>query len=76
MHNRFDPSKAAALANKTMIMLDSSQMTSCESFADRHVFQIDAARWDAFTTALAHPPKNNTGLRRLLEHKPASDKVQ
>jgi uncharacterized protein (DUF1778 family) len=65
--------QAAAVANKTVseFLLDSSLTAAFETLADRRVFQLDDARWNAFMTALARPPKDNPGLRRLLAHKPA-----
>jgi uncharacterized protein (DUF1778 family) len=65
--------QAATVANKTVseFLLDSSLTAAFETLADRRVFQLDDARWDEFMTALARPPKNNPGLRRLLAHKTA-----
>jgi uncharacterized protein (DUF1778 family) len=65
--------QAAAIANKTVseFLLDSSLKAAFETLADRRVFQVDEARWEAFMIALARPPKDNPGLRRLLGHKPA-----
>lgn len=68
--------QAAAVANKTVseFLLDSSLTAAFETLADRRVFQLDDTQWDAFMMALAHPPKDNAGLRRLLAHKPAWEK--
>ncbi len=65
--------QAAAVANKTVseFLLDSSLTAAFETLADRRVFQLDDKRWSAFMSALARPPKDNPGLRRLLAHKPA-----
>ena len=65
--------QAAAVANKTVseFLLDSSLTAAFDALADRRVFQLDDESWDAFMTALARPPKDNPGLRRLLAHKPA-----
>jgi uncharacterized protein (DUF1778 family) len=65
--------QAAAVANKTVseFLLDSSLTAAFETLADRRVFQLDDDRWNAFMKALARPPKDNPGLRRLLAHKPA-----
>jgi len=65
--------QAAAVANKTVseFLLDASLTAAFDALADRRVFQLDNKRWNAFMTALARPPKNNPGLRRLLAHKPA-----
>lgn len=68
--------QAAAVANKTVseFLLDSSLTAAFETLADRRVFQLDDKRWNAFMNALAHPPKDNPGLRRLLAHKRAWQK--
>ena len=65
--------QAATVANKTVseFLLDSSLTAAFNTLADRRVFQLDNKRWDAFMAALARPPKDNPGLRRLLAHKPA-----
>jgi uncharacterized protein (DUF1778 family) len=65
--------RAAAVTNKTVteFLLDSSLKAAMDALADRRVFQLDDKRWDAFMSALAKPPKDNPGLRRLLAHKPA-----
>lgn len=65
--------QAAAVANKTVseFLLDSSLTAAFDTLADRRVFQLDDDRWDAFMTALARPPQDNPGFRRLLAHKPA-----
>jgi uncharacterized protein (DUF1778 family) len=65
--------QAAAAANKTVseFMLDSSLTAAFDTLADRRVFVLDDASWDAFMAALERPPKDNAGLRRLLAHKPA-----
>ena len=64
--------QAAAVANKSVseFLLDSSLTAAFETLADRRVFQLDDARWNAFMAALSRPPKENPGLRRLLAHKP------
>lgn len=64
--------QAAAVTNKTVseFLLDSSLTAAFDALADRRVFQLDDKRWDAFMAALARPPKENPGLRRLLAHKP------
>jgi uncharacterized protein (DUF1778 family) len=64
--------QAASIANKTVseFLLDSSLTAAFDTLADRRVFQLDDKRWDAFMTALARPPKNNPGLRKLLAHNP------
>ena len=64
---------AAAASNKTVseFVLHSSLTAAFETLTERRVFQLDETRWKAFTAALAHPPKDNPGLRRLLARKPA-----
>ena len=68
--------QAAAVANKSVseFLLDSSLTAAFETLADHRVFQLDERRWEAFLAALARPPKDNPGLRRLLAHKPAWQK--
>jgi uncharacterized protein (DUF1778 family) len=68
--------KAAAISNKTLteFLLDSGLNAAFDTLADRRVFQLDQARWDAFMAALAAPPKDNVRLRRLLARKPAWDR--
>lgn len=65
--------QAAAATNKTVseFLLDSGLNAAFDALADRRVFQLDEARWDAFQTALAAPPRDNPGLRALLARKPA-----
>ena len=65
--------RAAAVSNKTVseFLLDSSLTAALQTLADRRVFQLEEARWKAFMEALARPPKDNPGLRRLLARKPA-----
>ncbi|HEX4157547.1 MAG TPA: DUF1778 domain-containing protein [Rhizomicrobium sp.] len=64
--------QAAAVVNKTVseFLLDSSLTAAFEALADRRVFQLDEARWNAFVAALVNPPKHNAGLCHLLAHKP------
>ena len=66
---------AAAVAGKTVseFLLDSSLTAAYETLADRRVFHLDDAQWDAFENALSAPPADNPGLRRLLAHKPSWD---
>jgi uncharacterized protein (DUF1778 family) len=68
--------QAATASNKTVteFLIDSGLNAAMDTLADRRVFQLDEKRWNAFMTALAKPPKDNPGLRRLLAHKPAWDK--
>lgn len=64
--------RAAAIVNKTVteFLLDSGLNAALDTLADRRVFQLDAKQWDEFMEALARPPKDNPGLRKLLAHKP------
>jgi uncharacterized protein (DUF1778 family) len=68
--------RAAAVTNKTLteFLLDTGLDAAFDTLADRRVFQLDEKRWDAFTAALAAPPKNNPKLRGLLARKPAWEK--
>jgi uncharacterized protein (DUF1778 family) len=65
--------RAAAVADKTVseFLLDSSLTAAHETLAGRRVFQLDDKQWAAFQSALAKPPKDNPGLRKLLARKPA-----
>jgi len=65
--------QAAAVSNKTVteFLLDSGLNAAFDALADRRVFQLDTKRWNAFMKALANPPKDNPGLRKLLARKPA-----
>ncbi len=65
--------QAATVANKTVseFLLDSSLTAAFDTLADRRVFQLDDKRWKSFMSALARPPKDNPGLRKLLAHKAA-----
>ena len=40
----------------------------------RLIFRLDTKRWRESEKALAQPPKDNPGLRKLLAHKPAWEK--
>ena len=64
--------QAAAVSNKTVteFLLDSGLNAAVDTLADRRVFQLDDAQWNAFMNALARPPKDNPGLRRLFARKP------
>jgi uncharacterized protein (DUF1778 family) len=68
--------RAASVANKTVteFLLDNGLNAAFETLADRRVFQLDDKRWNEFMAALARPPKDNPGLRRLLAHKPVWEK--
>jgi uncharacterized protein (DUF1778 family) len=68
--------KAASVNNKTLteFLLDSGLSAALETLADRRVFQLAEKDWDAFTAALAAPPRGNPRLRKLLARKPAWEK--
>jgi len=68
--------QAASVSNKTVteFLLDSGLNAAFDALADRRVFQLDSKRWDEFMRALAKPPKDNPGLRKLLSRKPAWEK--
>jgi uncharacterized protein (DUF1778 family) len=68
--------RAAAVTHKTLteFLLDTGLNAALDTLADRRVFQLDQKRWDAFTAALAAPPKNNPKLQKLLARKPAWEK--
>jgi uncharacterized protein (DUF1778 family) len=68
--------QAASVSNKTVteFLLDSGLNAAFDALADRRVFQLDEKRWNAFMKALAKPPKDNPGLRKLLSRKPAWEK--
>jgi uncharacterized protein (DUF1778 family) len=63
--------QAAAVANKSVseFLIDSGLNAAFDALADRRVFQLDDAQWDAFEAALAQPPYENPGLRALLTYK-------
>jgi uncharacterized protein (DUF1778 family) len=65
--------RAAAATNKTLseFLLHAGINSALDTLADRRVFQLDDTRWKAFLAALAMPPKNNPGLRKLLARKAA-----
>jgi len=42
-----------------------------DALADRRVFQLEDAQWEAFTTALNASAADNPALRALLARKPA-----
>ncbi len=60
--------QAAAVANKTVseFLLDSGLSAALDALADRRVFQLDDAQWEAFQEALAQPPRDNPALQALI----------
>ena len=65
--------RAAAESKKTLseFLLDTGLAAAFDALADRRTFELDEKRWKEFMTALAAPPKDNAGLRKLLARKPA-----
>ena len=63
--------QAAGVANKTVseFLLDSGLNAAFDMLADRRVFQLDDAQWEAFQAALSRPPSDNPGLRDLFSRK-------
>ena len=68
--------QAAAVANKSLteFLLDHGLKAAFDTLADRRVFLLDQKRWSAFMRALAKPPKDNPGLRKLLARRPRWEK--
>ncbi|MGH6956499.1 MAG: DUF1778 domain-containing protein [Caulobacteraceae bacterium] len=64
--------QAATVSNKSLseFLLDSGLSAAEDALADRRVFQLDDAQWDAFMAELERPPRDNPGLRDLLSRKP------
>ena len=65
--------RAAAVSKKSLteFLLDSSLHAAQDTLADRRLFLLDDAQWDAFEAALDAPPEDNPALRALLARKPA-----
>jgi uncharacterized protein (DUF1778 family) len=60
---------AAAQATRRSVsdfVLESALARAEETLPDRRHFGLDAARWDAFLTALEAPPRPMPRLQRLL----------
>ena len=60
---------AAAQASRRSVsdfVLESALARAEETLPDRQHFGLDAARWDAFLTALEAPPRTLPRLQRLL----------
>ena len=68
--------RAAAVANKSLaeFLLDHGLKAAFDTLSDRRVFLLDEKRWSAFMKALAKPPKDNPGLRKLLACRPRWEK--
>jgi uncharacterized protein (DUF1778 family) len=65
--------RAAAATNKTLteFLLDAGLNAALDAVEPRRVLQLDDKRWNAFSAALAAPPKTNPKLRKLLARKAA-----
>jgi uncharacterized protein (DUF1778 family) len=59
---------AATAAHKSVseFVLESALSEAEERLADRHVFTLDAKRWNAFVAALDAPPRRHPRLERLF----------
>ena len=59
---------AAAAARKTMseFVLDAALREAEERLADRRVFVLEAAKWDALMAALDAPTRRHSRLERLF----------
>ena len=59
--------RAAAASHKHVgeFLLEQG-LADADALADRRVFLLDEARWQAFLDALERPAKDRPGLRRLL----------
>jgi Uncharacterized protein conserved in bacteria len=60
--------EAAAATNKTVteFLIDSALTEAAEVLADRRLFLLDDAQWQAFMEALDAPPRPMPRLERLL----------
>lgn len=65
--------RAAAVSKKSLteFLLDSGLHAAQDALADRRLFVLDDAQWDAFEAALDAPPEDNPALRALLARTPA-----
>ena len=68
--------RAAAASNKTVseFLLDSSLSAAIDTLADRRVFQLNEVQWAVFMRALDTPPRDNPGLRKLLQKRAPWDR--
>lgn len=60
--------QAAAATNKTVseFLLDSGLTAASETLADRRLFALDDAEWEAFQAALDASPQDKPALKELL----------
>jgi uncharacterized protein (DUF1778 family) len=61
--------EAAQAQDKTVseFLLDSGLASAAETLADRRLFILDDARWEAFQAALDAPPRARARLARLMK---------
>ncbi len=55
-------------------MADDDDLEAEERLADRHVFILDAKRWDVFVTALDAPPRRHARLEQLFREPSVFDR--
>ena len=69
--------EAAATSHKSVseFLLDSALSKAAEVMADRRLFVLDDAQWDAFMAALDAPPQPMPRLERLLREPSALEKA-
>ncbi|MFA7241092.1 MAG: DUF1778 domain-containing protein [Sulfuricellaceae bacterium] len=60
---------AAQVQDKTVseFLLDSGLASAAETLADRRLFMLDDAQWQAFQAALDAPPRTRSRLARLMK---------
>lgn len=63
---RFDLAAEAAGKSLSDFIVESGREHADRVLADRTVFSLDAASWDAFVTELDRPPRENAKLDRLM----------
>jgi uncharacterized protein (DUF1778 family) len=61
-----DRAARATGKTRTEFILESATRAAEEALLDRRIFQLDAARYDAFEKALDARPRPTAKLRRLL----------
>jgi len=67
--------RAAALSHKNVseFLLDAGLQAASESLADRRIFALDEADWQAFQEILDRPVEHKPRLARLLSEPGALD---
>ena len=60
--------RAAAAVDRTVtdFVLDSARASAAETLADRQLFSLSPAQWEAFVAALDAPTRSHPRLSRLL----------